>query len=832
MIPTLRMKKTSVALLLAAAPMLVTPLLAGEGYRGGGVPGIAEREITRRMARIEDARRAMETGDQFYAKGDYEAALSQYRSAKEIFDQLPDAPYIQDWRGLANLKFADCAYDVAHQRAAKGDYPGARKLLEEALLAVPGHKKCLHFSSELNDIDRWPPALTAQHVENVGKVREGLQIGNSAVELGRYDEAINQYEDVLRTDPYNIAARRGMERAEQRREEYFRSARDHQRIRMLNMVNEAWENKPPQKNFQVSLDNSSVRQPSGYLTEKMQKIIFPQIQFTGASVEEAIEFLRVKSADLDVFETDPSKKGVNILYNPGENPSSASISLDVRNVPMTEALRYVTDLAGLRYKVEPFAVIVQGVGGVDEMFTRTYKVTPDFETSTGGSSAEAAPAADPFNGGGAAAPVSSLGTRKKAKEILSDAGITFPEGATAVFNKSTSQLVVKNTQPNLDLVESYVDTLINKVTKLVNIQTKFVEVTQKNTDELGFDWFLGGNSSDDVSIGGGTTGNSGVVSSFAGTALAPLVTSGAVAPVSRGLRSGTNAIRGDSIDSLFTSIPAGSDTVSPGVLSVAGILTDPQFGAVVRALSQKKGVDLMTAPNVTTKGGNQANIEVIREFIYPTEFDPPQIPTNVGSTNLGVGGGLGGAAPSIPVTPTTPTAFTMRPVGVRLEVDPVIGENGAIDLNLVPEVTEFDGFVNYGSPINSVQPQSITSAIGGLVSTTATTIVLTPNVINQPIFSIRKVKTSVTVWDGSTVALGGLMREDVQDVEDKLPILGDLPVVGRLFRSEVEDHFKRNLMIFVTANLIDPSGQKIKQTTNSDPGLSAANPLLPAIGGQ
>jgi general secretion pathway protein D len=82
------------------------------------------------------------------------------------------------------------------------------------------------------------------------------------------------------------------------------------------------------------------------------------------------------------------------------------------------------------------------------------------------------------------------------------------------------------------------------------------------------------------------------------------------------------------------------------------------------------------------------------------------------------------------------------------------------------------------------------------------------------------------------VALGGLIREDVQDVEDKLPILGDLPIIGRLFRSESEHHFKRNLMIFVTAHLIDPSGQRVKNNQPAAPAIGSTvpgNPLLPAV---
>jgi len=90
-------------------------------------------------------------------------------------------------------------------------------------------------------------------------------------------------------------------------------------------------------------------------------------------------------------------------------------------------------------------------------------------------------------------------------------------------------------------------------------------------------------------------------------------------------------------------------------------------------------------------------------------------------------------------------------------------------------------------------------------------VVLTENVINQPIFSTRKVNTSVSVYDGQTVVLGGLMREDVQKTEDRTPIIGDIPLVGRLFRTNVDQHIKRNLVIFVTARLVTPGGETLKE---------------------
>jgi len=512
-----------------------------------------------------------------------------------------------------------------------------------------------------------------------------------------------------------------------------------------------------------------------------------------------------------------------------------------------------------------------------QQYTRTYRVPPDFLSigggDSGGAAAPAAAPADPFaaGGGGGAAAASGLIARKSAKQILEAQGITFPDGSSASFNPATSQLVVRNTQPNLDLVEAFVDTITKNAPKMVVITSKFVEVTQKNTEELGFDWLLGGVgfNGNNVFAGGGSAGNGtpfnfqnypfGGVQTIApvlagGQQLFPAqiinnaiagpnvqsvapangILGGGGGPISSGLRTGSHALTNNSIDNLITTgSTTGGATVAPGIFSVAGVFTDPQFQTVIRGLSQKKGVDLMSAPSVTTKSGTRATMEVTREFIYPTEFDPPQLPQTGG-------GGIGGGGTSALIaTPTTPTAFEMRQTGVRLEAEPTVGADGnTIELTLAPEVVEFDGFINYGSPINSPAGsnfQLLTLGAGGqtIVPIVSTERLLTPNVINQPIFSVRKVSTAVSIWDGQTVGLGGLIREDVQDVEDKIPVLGDLPFVGRLFKSEAEQHFKRNLMIFVTAHLIDPSGQRISKTGSgvTDPAAvtGSVGTLLPPV---
>jgi general secretion pathway protein D len=754
-------------------------------------------------------------------------------------------------------------------------------LLKEAVTKYPEHKGAKTLLKQLDDPDRWPPALTALHVDNVKKVEKGLLLGNSSVELGNYDQAISQYHDVLRVDPYNTAARRGMENAERQRIRYFQAAYDHQRAKMLAQVDELWEDKPPAAVTPVAATTTNSRSAGAYLTQKMDSIVFPTVTFENATIEEAVEYLRIKSKDLDDSEPDPTKKGVNIIIRTGDAPAAAAISLDLKNVPMSEALRYICDLAQMKYKVESFAVVVVPISeSSTEMFTRTYRVPPDFLSQAGGvAPAAAAPAADPF-----AAPApgagSGLSPRATAKDVLTGAGITFTDGASASFTPATSTLVVRNTQPNLDLIETYVDELNKNGPKQVVITTKFVEVSQRNTEELGFDWLLGGGGSNPkVDFAGGSLGNSSVNGTpFASnypfsTVVQGVPLAGGLPPptsnvpvgtnsttgtgtgsITSGLRSGGGAISAGRLDDLLTTGSTIGQAISPapGILSMAGIFTDPQFQVVMRGLSQKKGVDLMSAPSVTTKGGTRATMEVTREFIYPTEFDPPQLPQG----NQGGGVSLFGASSTMIATPTTPTAFEMRQTGVKLEAEPTVGPDGnTIELNLSPEVVEFDGFINYGSPIQAPgQTLPIVINNGTTTTTTAPGVgtqtgggqtllgfnntgdrIITPNVINQPIFSVRKVTTGVTVWDGQTVVLGGLIREDVQDVEDKVPILGDIPILGRLFRTQSEEHFKRNLIVFVTAYLIDPSGQRLKSPVTGLSGVSPDAPsgvglLLPAVG--
>jgi hypothetical protein len=77
-----------------------------------------------------------------------------------------------------------------------------------------------------------------------------------------------------------------------------------------------------------------------------------------------------------------------------------------------------------------------------------------------------------------------------------------------------------------------------------------------------------------------------------------------------------------------------------------------------------------------------------------------------------------------------------------------------------------------------------------------------------PYFRLREMTTKVTVADGSTVGMGGLIYDKMETYKDKVPVLGSIPLIGRLFRSEGEKTIKRNLMIFVTATEVDVNGRR------------------------
>ena len=742
-----------------------------------GVEAQSELEIAKRMQLADDyAPQAMQRGSVALMERDYETAYTQYKAA---VDALPDAPNVRELRAVAMDGFSKSVMGLAESRIEEGRWQDAQETVSVLLQPQynPNYKPAQRLLARLESPDYFNKTVTPGFVAKVEEVKTLLNEAQGLYDSARFDEATAKYEAVLRLDRYNVAARRGMEQVSVAKSQVRDDAYNDIRASMITQVDKAWETPVRRADLGPA---AVIEQPvlvsrgTQSINRKLDEIIVPRINFTDATVREAIEYLRQRSDVLDTEAINPADRGVNIVLKLDQAAASQTVTIDLSNLPLREALTYITNLANLKFKVEPFAVLIVPINeATDTLITKEYRVPPGFITAT------------PTGGGDAGTEFASTAGQSTAKNFLESQGVQFPPGASANFLASSSRLIVRNSQENLDLVDALVESSTGAVPSQVEIESKFVEISQNNLKELGFDWLLGQFGFGDTGIfgSGGTSGNqfNSTATAPGGTANYPFLYPGSCVPVgvnplTAGNRSGETAITGNALDGLLFGSPVGP---AAGVLALAGIFTNPQFQVVLRALNQKKGIDVLSAPKVTTKSGSSATVEVIREFRYPAEYEPPQVPQTTGSGTQ-------------PITPATPTSFEMRPIGVRLEVEPTVGsDNYTIDLRLVPEVTEFEGFINYGSPILNRG------------------VVVTQNVINYPVFSERKVETSVSIYDGQTVVLGGLMREDVQKVNDKTPLLGDIPMAGALFRSQSDQHIKRNLVIFVTATLIDPAGQPL-----------------------
>ena len=780
-----------------------------------GAQSMAEREIQRREMVADDyAPQMIARGQAAYASKDYESAFSFYRAA---VDALPAGGVaVTEVRTEALDGFSQAAVSLARQRISEGRFQDAEEIIALVLSPAynPTYGPALTLEAQLKDPQYFNRTMTPQFVAKIEEVKELLREADGFYQSGRYDLAFRRYEQVLNLDRYNIAARRGMERVNRARQSYANSAYNQTRAAMITDVDRAWELPVPRRDLGVGM---IIEQPQIDITgtqliqDKLNNLIIPSIEFRDASIREAIDFIKQQAARLDVTEPDPERRGINIvlLLDPQaqEVASQARITLNLTNAPLGEVLRFVVDAAGLKLKLEPFAVAVVPMDApTDVLLTKEYKVPPSFVTSIPGG-----------DGGGAGAR-EALTSRAGARQLLEGSGVTFPEGAFAQFIPTSSTLIVRNTPANLSIIDQLVEIALLTPPTQVEISSKFLEVTQNNLKELGIEWLVGNFGlpfGSGVYGGGGDSGGRPIPTAdlpftnpggqpVGGTASNSALATGSI---TGGNRSGSAAISANALDGLLFANPVGP---APGVLALAGVFTNPQFQVILRALDQAKGVDLMSAPSVVTKPGQLASIEIVQEFRYPEDYNPPQVPTDQGSNSLS------------PATPATPNSWGIQPVGVTLNVTAeVAADNFTINLDIRPQVVEFEGFINYGSPILTTAPilgppiptGFFNPDTNEIITTTRTVgsrqLVLTENVINQPVFSFRELRTTVKIHDGMTIALGGLIREDTQKVEDKVPILGDIPLAGRLFRTNSSQHIKRNLVIFVTANLIDPAGQPV-----------------------
>ena len=521
---------------------------------------------------------------------------------------------------------------------------------------------------------------------------------------------------------------------------------------------------------------------------KLERIVFPNIEFDDADIFSVIRFLNRLSKRCD-----PDKVGISVIA--GFDKSTADqllkVTMSFSNIPMSEVLRYLCQNVGLKYKIEEGAVILGT--SVDEMQTEYFPVRADLIASITGT--EVGTEGEGASTGGGGGDTESMGEKqadffdvektfeadkeKKSTKIslssqalikfFEDRGVKFGRGATIAYSRRSGKLVVRNTLINLrrleDLLRQY--ELIN--TPLVLIEAKVVEISVTDTEQLGFRW--------DFGFTKGTAGESGYWS---------------VTEPSHPLRYFNS---GQDTSQSYTS----TASIPFKVLNQLKIL--PNFGQgifpddvsanislSIQAVAKNSRTETLSAPKIITTSGHEATIRMVEERYFPSSWENPEITVNNNTVQL-----------QAPI----PEFDDSTDIGIRMTVTPIVNpDNYTITLHVQPEVVSFIKFSQYSVSVEQ-----------GQIATDGTTIpsIQTNYTIVMPEIGRRNIDTHIKVYDGETIVLGGMVSNRNIYRDDKWPIIGEIPLVGRLFSSQLAYTEQTNLLIFLTARLINNDGVPVRR---------------------
>lgn len=455
------------------------------------------------------------------------------------------------------------------------------------------------------------------------------------------------------------------------------------------------------------------------IREKLQTPI--SVDFRDVSLDYVLDFLS-------------DATGVNIISGSTVKPQDKKITIKVKDMPLEGLLKYIFRNEGLVYRIEKNAVWVDTLDAMEGETpeTRIYYLNQGLAMFTEFSGKTAG-----LSGGfGGAAGITKINT---IKDVLENA-VRWPSDSKINLDERTGALIITNTPSNLKIIEEILYNLDIDATQVL-IETKFIEINVTDISELGLS-SLSLNSPFAIYKDAGVP----------------------VTQISSG--SGSNF-------SAFTYVNEGLN------LTYQGMLTKPQFSAVLHALEKKTKLKTLSSPKITTLNNQTATIEIVNEYVYPTRYEPTLIKQDLNNDGdfLDTVEGLNETR-----FVNVPQGFETRDVGILLQVTPNIGaDKETITLTLKPEVSEY-----------------------------------TPNAfeysgeVSLPKFTTRNLTTNIVVKNGTTIVLGGLIKETRTTTETKVPFLGDLPLLGSLFRKDSDNVERKNLLIFVTATIVGRSGEILK----------------------
>lgn len=772
---------------------------------------------------VRDARQSVQEARLAYQARRYSDAVEHYRAA---LNSLPKSPSTQSFAVFVKDSLSDALIAKAIDYRLVGRRDEAISFLREAISLSPKNKRAEVELAHTMDAVRTNPALTPQHLGDVAEVTRLLELGYGYLDLGKYDEAISTFRKINQYDEYNTAAQQGIETATKRKISALKSAHNATRAAMTAEVDALWDTlevdaAPSDLDVAVESAVEEYQSIDGEIQEayatSISEMKIPNIVFEEAGIMDVLEALQNQ---IRRFESTGVKGGrnINLTTNFGKQDSpgykeimSRTITLKLENVSVKEILDILSSQLGTSYYYTTTGVELSFSGkNFGPLIDRTFTVPPHFFDSS--SADESDDEDDAFEDEGARVTVHRVNPVQSLKEM----GISFPEGATARYSSSTRQLFVRNTAYNMEDIQDLVDQPLTEERQVV-LNVIMMEIAENDLEQLGFDWLLNVNINGEFHAAGGADQAASTATGIPIFHSHTQPSTGAPAMTS-GLRSGTQVLSPDNMDRLISTGGAnayheGAAMRSPSIFGIRGVWSSVDVTFMMNGLAQKTGVDLLRNPRLIFSPGmeEQVTFADVTEMFFPETWEPSEISSTSGNNytnNAGNDVSTGGSAIATGAIPSDFVRFGMVDdaiggIGTILQVHSAeISESGEhVTLALTTTTNEFEGFINWGSPINSATWDGT-----GRVEYYQ----LTPNYILQPMIKRYVENTKITLVPGTVMVMGGLKEAKHVRFEDKVPVIGDLPLVGRLFRSEGEQKIRKALIYFVKVDVVDPTGRDVR----------------------
>ncbi|NOY75246.1 MAG: hypothetical protein GXP32_05580 [Kiritimatiellaeota bacterium] len=731
----------------------------------------------------ENAERFFNNAKRLAAENKFEEAEIELGKAREIFNANKEGnsfqlrlkqldayneKFIIKWeKNLMNTAydaFADKNYDKAiifstEAQSINGISDARKQKIED-------FKELCQKRIDSNEFKKIT-ALTYKDVDPDNEIRNNeihVAMRNAEILMRnkQYTKARDAFEKILVRDPYNFDATNQLRKIYKKLEEVAILRKQNDVLERVSEVMWKWSEavlpvpaKRPQK--EVAEEDDS----TGSLTRKLDSLIVKQIAFTDAGIQSVVRFLGQESKRLDAAGT-----GINIALgvNDKELAQIRKITMNLENIPMSAVIRYLCQITGLKYRIQG-RVLTIGTASIDEMDTRFFKVRsaliariapkPEGDDSentdlTGDDvefNTEDTLKKDDSDSGSTKKNLTS----EMLETYFKQRGIPFPENSTIAYSKRSGKLTVKNTTDNLRRLDMLLRDLDIEQPQVL-IEAKFLEVNQVDLEEFGFEWWM------------------------------------SKTPAAANTSSWTINANDSLVRPLWQSKDGVASPVNSNASAAGRIFNNlnlPGFGQgdeftltmILHALDRNSTTEVLSAPKVIAKSGNEATIRMVREMYFPESWSDPELVV-VNSV--------------VQYTPPLPDFGDATDVGIRFTVTPTVKpDNHTISLDLNPQVLQFLRFSNY----------SINYRFGGNTGT---------SLVTMPEISRRDVITKVKVYDGDTLVLGGMLTEDARSADDSFPGSDKAPLLGALGRMQTSSKDKRNLLIFVTARIVNPDGLPIR----------------------